>query len=145
MANAAGVDDPRDHSGADDQSSAPSTAKTIGRFIAGWLLGYLISCVSSILFFILGHISPHKPATTGVMWFTALYGIFFAVIGAVAGASLLRRHALNIGAAIALTIAAMAMWSWWASPNDAHWSNAIAILLMAPAAQFGALFRRSDD
>ena len=127
------------------QPPRTSAARAIGLCIAGWLVGYLISCISSILFFVLGHIAPHKPASTGVMWATAIYGIVFAVIGAVAGASFYRRQALGIGAAIALTIVAAAMWSWWAAPNDAHWTQAIAILLMAPAAQFGALFRRSDD
>jgi hypothetical protein len=29
-------------------------------------------------------------------------------------------------------------------PDHAHWSQMIAIFLMAPAAQFGALFRRED-
>jgi len=127
------------------RAAASSVAKTVGFCIAGWLAGYLISCVSSILLFVLGHISPATPASTGVMWFTAIYGIVFAVIGAVAGASFYRRQALGIGAAIAATIGAVAMWSWYSTPTHAHWTQAIAILLMAPAAQFGALFRRSDD
>jgi len=138
MENAAGSDNLQ-------PPPAGSLARAIGLCVAGWLTGYLISCISSILFFVLGHIAPHKPASTGVMWATAIYGIVFAVIGAVVGASFYRRQALGIGAAIALTIVAAAMWSWWAAPNDANWTQAIAILLMAPAAQFGALFRRSDD
>ena len=118
--------------------------KVIGRCIAGWLAGYLISLLSSILFFLLLHISPQQPASAGVLWATALYGIFFAALGAIVGASFCRPQALGIGAAIAATIAGMSMWAWFASPNAAHWSQAIAILLMAPAAQFAALFRRLD-
>ena len=120
------------------------TLKTAGLCVAGWLVGYFISCISSILFFIVGHISPAKPASTTVMWITAIYGIVFAVIGAIVGANFARRYALGIGASIALTIGAVALWSWYSTPDHAHWSHLIAILLMAPAAQFGALFRRLD-
>ena len=118
--------------------------KTAGLSVLGWLVGYLISCISSILFFIVGHISPAKPASATVMWITAIYGIVFAVIGAIVGANFCRRFALGIGAAIALTIGAVALWSWYTTPDHAHWTHLIAILLMAPAAQFGALFRRLD-
>ena len=121
------------------------TLKTIGLCVAGWVVGYLISSISSVLFFVIGHIPPHQPASTGVMWATAIYGIVFSVIAAVAGASFSRRNALGIGAAIALTIGVAGMVSWYLSPNDAHWSQVIAIFLMAPAAQFGSLFRRSTD
>jgi len=120
------------------------TLKTVGLGVLGWLVGYLISCISSILFFIIGHISPAKPASATVMWITAIYGIVFAVIGAVVGANFCRRFALGIGAAIALTIGAVALWSWYSTPDHAHSTQSIAILLMAPAAQFGALFRRLD-
>ncbi len=120
------------------------TPKTVGLCLLGWLVGYLISCISSILFFIVGHISPAKPASTTIMWITAIYGIVFAVIGAVVGANFCRRFALGIGAAVALTIGAVALWSWYSTPGHAHWTQLIAILLMAPAAQFGALFRRLD-
>ena len=126
-----------------DQTS--STARTIGLCIAGWLVGYLISMVSSILFFLIGHIPPHRPASTTVIWITAIYGIVFAVLGSIVGASFSRLHALGIGAAIAFTIGLVGIWSWYSTPTDAHWSQAIAILLMAPAAQFGALFRRVAD
>jgi hypothetical protein len=132
----------------DSMQPAPaprSVVKTIGLCVAGWLVGYLISCVSSILFFQLSHIAPHKAASTGVMWGTVIYGIVFAVIGATVGASFSRRNALGIGAAIALTIGVVAMWSWYLTPDQSHWTQVVAIFLMAPAAQFGSLFRRLDD
>lgn len=122
-----------------------SALRTFGRCVAGWLIGYLISCISSILFFVLSRIPPHQPASTGVMWATAIYGIVFAAIAAVAGASFSRNNAIGIGAAIALTICMVALWSWYETPDQAHWSQVIAIFLMAPAAQFGSLFRRSTD
>jgi hypothetical protein len=130
-----------------DVEAAPkgSTAKSIGLAIAGWFVGYLISVISSILFFMVGRIPPHRPASTMVMWATAIYGIVFSVFASAVGASFCRRYALGIGAAIALTIGAAGMWSWYVTPDQAHWSQAIAILLMAPAAQFGSLSRRLTD
>ena len=122
-----------------------STLRTFVRCVAGWLIGYLISAVSSVLLFLIGHIPPEKPASTAVTWFTAIYGTVFAVIGAAVGASFSRRNALGIGAAIALTIGVIAMWSWYSTPDHSHWTHLIAILLMAPAAQFGSLTRRLSD
>ena len=139
---------PSTHDRFDSMQPEPApgmTLKTIGLCVAGWVVGYLISSVSSVLFFVVGHIPPHQLASTGVMWATAIYGVVFAVIAAVVGASFSRKNALGIGAAIALTIGVAGMVSWYLSPNDAHWSQVIAIFLMAPAAQFGALFRRSTD
>src|SRR3954470_17504268 len=120
MANEAGFnEDSTDESGR-------VTPKIIGLSVLGWLVGYLISCISSILFFLVGHISPAKPASATVMWITAIYGIVFAVIGAVVGANFCRRFALGIGAAIALTIGAVALWSWYTTPDHAHWTHLIA-------------------
>jgi hypothetical protein len=138
---------PSPHDRFDDMQPEPAPGKllrTLALCALGWLTGYLISLVSSILFFLIAHIQPHQPASTAVMWLTAIYGILFAVIGAIVGASFSRRNSIGIGAAIALTIGVVAMWSWYASPTDSHWSHAIAILLMAPAAQFAALTRRVD-
>jgi hypothetical protein len=122
-----------------------SVARTVGRCVAGWIVGYLISAVSSVLLFVVGRIPPEKPASTAVTWFTAIYGIVFAVIGAAVGASFSRKNALGIGAAIALTIGVVAMWSWYSTPDHSHWTHLIAIFLMAPAAQFGSLTRRLTD
>jgi hypothetical protein len=129
----------------DAAAAESSTAKTIARCAAGWLAGYLISCISSILLFTVGRIPPHELASMPVMWGTAIYGVVFAVIGAAVGASFSRRNALGIGASIALTIGVVALWSWWATPEDSHWTQLIAIFLMAPAAQFGSLSRRLTD
>jgi xanthine/uracil permease len=119
-----------------------SRLKTIGRCVSGWLVGYLISCVSSVLFFVVGHIPPEKAASTAITWVTAIYGIVFAILASVVGASFSRRHALGIGAAIGGTIAAVAFWSDSVTPDHAHWTQLIAIFLMAPAAILGSLFRR---
>ncbi len=121
-----------------------STMKVVGRCVAGWLVGYLVSFVSSILYFVLSRIPAHAPASSKIMVLTAVYGVFFAALGAWVGAGFWRPQALGIGAAIAATIGIVAMWSWYRTPQDAHWTQAIAILLMASAAQFASLFRRED-
>jgi hypothetical protein len=119
--------------------------RALGFSAVGWLAGYLISLVSWILFFTVGHIVPEKPASTGVMWAAAIYGVVFAVIGAMVGASFSRRNAIGIGAAIALTIGAVSLWSWYSTPHAEHWAEAISLFLMAPAAQFGSLAQRLTD
>jgi len=113
--------------------------------VAGWVVGYLISAVTSILYFVLLKISPEQAASTKVMVLTALYGMAFAALGSFVGARFWRPQALGIGAAIAATIAVVALWSASETPNAEHWTQIVAVLLMAPAAQFGAFFSRSDD
>ena len=139
MANPAGFDDPG------NSPSSGSPARTIGLCISGWIVGYLVSAASSFAYFQIAHISPEMEASTSVVVWTAIYGVVCSVLAAMIGASFCRRFALGIGAAIAATTAAMAMWSWYETPTHAHWSQTIAVLLMAPAAQFAAIFRRSDD
>ena len=119
--------------------------KVAALWVAGWVVGYLISAVTSILWFVVLKISPEQKASTTVMVLTALYGMVFAAVGSLIGARFRRRQALGIGAAIAATIAIMALWSASETPNAEHWTQMVAVLLMAPAAQFGAFFSRSDD
>ncbi len=122
-----------------------SRVKAAARCVAGWVVGYLISAVSSILYFVLLKISPQQKASGKVMVLTALFGMAFAALGAAVGARFWRAQALGIGAAIAATIAIVALWSASETPNAEHWTQMVAVLLMAPAAQFGAFFSRSDD
>jgi hypothetical protein len=122
-----------------------SKVKAAARCVAGWLVGYLISAGTSILYFVVLKISPEVDASTKVKVLTALYGMVFAALGALVGARFWRPQALGIGAAIAATIAVVALWSAAETPNAEHWTQIVAVLLMAPAAQFGAFFSRSDD
>jgi hypothetical protein len=128
-----------------DPVTKPSVIKTAALCVAGWFVGYLFSAVSSILFFRLGRIDPEISASSSVVWVTAIYGVVVSALAAIIGASFSRRNALGIGAAISLTTGAAGLWSWYVTPAHAHWTQLIAIFLMAPAAQFGALFRRETD
>jgi hypothetical protein len=138
------MDEARESTEQVGENAKRATLRTALRCVAGWFIGYLISVVSSILLFTLSGIDPEKPATTPVMAGVAFYGVIFSIIGAVVGANFSRKNALGIGASIALTTGAIALWSWSQTPMHAHWTQTLAIFLMAPAAQFGALFRRLD-
>lgn len=118
--------------------------KIAAKCLGGWLSGSVIAGCYLSFFLRFAHASAQQPASAGTIWATAIAGVFFAVVASLVGSSFYRRQALGIGAAIAATIAAFSMWSWYATPNAAHWLQAIAVLLMAPAAQFAALARRED-
>jgi hypothetical protein len=108
----------------------------------GWFCGYLVSLASSILLFSLTGIEPGKPPSVWVLSGVSFYCIVFGGIGGSIGSSFSSRHALPIGVAIALTHIAMAARNWHAAPGRSHWTELIAILLIAPAALFGAFLRR---
>jgi len=115
---------------------------TTTRCLAGWFLGYLVSLVSSIVLFMFGNIPPHEPTTTGKFVLVAIYGVFFAVLAGWIGAGFSRENARGIGTAIAFTILVIAVWAWTETPLHVHWSQSIAILLMAPSAFVGGWLRR---
>jgi hypothetical protein len=137
-------------SGVDDKAlpkagTVGSILLTAVRCVAGWFVGYLVSAVSSILLFTLAHIPPEQPASIPVMCGVAVYGIVFSMIGVFLGASFSRRHALGIGVSITVTTWAMAWWSWHETPGHSHWTQLVAIVLMAPAALFAGFLRQTAD
>jgi hypothetical protein len=109
------------------------------RAIAGTLVGYLISLSWSLAwFFKLTHHDPWLPASPGYIAVTALLGIVISGIAGYAGAAIARGWERGAGEAIAILIMVMCEWSWWESPGQSHWSQAVAIFLMGPAALLGA-------
>jgi len=118
--------------------------KIAGLWVAGWLTGSLIPLLVYFLFFRLSNAVSGHTVSPGRVWAMAICGVLTAVLGSIAGASFYRQQALGIGAGIAATIAAVSMLTWYTTPNAAHWPQAVAVLLMAPAAQFAALARRVD-
>jgi len=125
----------------DANPNRPPVLKIAGRFVVGWLAGSLISLSYSQYF---AWFLSIDTASTPKLWGVAIGAVLFAAAGALAGATAYRPQALNIGAAIAATIAAVNVWSWFATPQRSHWAEAVAVFLMAPAAQFAALTRRED-
>jgi len=110
----------------------------------GWFFGYLISLASSLALFQLFHHPSYLPASVGYMTFTAIYGILFAILAGMVGGSICRVHAHGVGIAIGLTIAILAIYSWY-SDSGSHWSQGIALVFMAPAAWLGGWLRRIPD
>ncbi|HTJ29973.1 MAG TPA: hypothetical protein VL346_05715 [Acidobacteriaceae bacterium] len=132
----------------DDQDAVSEgrqpVGKVIGLCLCGWLAGSILPLAGLVLCLHLWRAVAQQPASTGMIWAAAIAGVLLAIVGSWIGASFYRPQALGIGASIAATLAAFSMWSWYTTPTAAHWLQAIAVLLMAPAAQFAAIFRRTD-
>jgi len=103
--------------------------------IAGFLLGYLISGVSSFVLFMAAHRDPHRPAPAAFIVFAAVYGMGFAFFGGWVAAKIGRR---TTGTAVGVAIAVVSVWSAWLDSANSHWSQWVGVLLMAPAAVIGA-------
>jgi hypothetical protein len=103
--------------------------------IAGFLLGYLISGVSSFVLFMASHHDPHQPAPTAFIVFAAIYGMAFAFFGGWVAAKIGGR---TTGTAVGVAIAVLSVWSAGLDHVGSHWSQWVAVLLMAPAAVIGA-------
>ncbi len=109
------------------------------RAIAGTLAGYLIFVMSSLAwFFKVTHHDPWLPASAVYMGATALAGIAFSVIAGYAGAAIAQGSERGAGQALGIIILVTCEWSWWESPGQSHWFQAVAIFLMGPAAMLGA-------
>ena len=107
--------------------------------IAGTLVGSLVSLLSSMVwFFNLTHHDPWLPASPVYIAATALFGVVLSGVGGCAGAVIARGSERGAGEAVAAITLLLAAWSWWESPGQAHWSQPIAIFLMAPAAVLGS-------
>jgi hypothetical protein len=105
--------------------------------IAGFLLGYLISGVSSFLLFTVSRHAPHQPASPPFISFAAIYGVAFAFFGGWVAAKI---GGHSSGVAVGIIIAVMSVFSAWYDHAGSHWSQWVAVLLMAPAAVIGANF-----
>jgi hypothetical protein len=110
------------------------------RHILGFLAGYLISLVTSILLFRVSGHDPGRPASASFMFFTAIYGIAFAFLGGWVAA---RIGNFSTGCAVAIMIALLSIFSFVTDIGASHWAQAVSIFLMAPAAVAGAWKRRS--
>jgi hypothetical protein len=107
--------------------------------ILGFLAGYLISLVSSILLFRLSSHDPGRPASVGFMLLTAIYGVAFAFLGGWVAARIGR---FSTGCAVGVMIAVLSLFSLFTDIGASHWAQMVSFFLMAPAAVAGAWTRR---
>ena len=107
------------------------------------LAGYLIFAGSAVLLFQVTKVDPHSPAAVGFELLTIVYGVAFALLGGFVTGKIARRTDLSCGIALALLIALGATASMIARPGrGALWTQAVALLLFAPASLAGDWIRR---
>jgi hypothetical protein len=110
------------------------------RAVAGFVVGYLISVVSSVAFFQLLHRDPHAAAPVWFIAVTALYGAAFAVLaGFVAVKIAGPGRGQKTGTAVGIAILIVALLSMVMDIRGAHWTQIVAMVFMAPAAGVGGM------
>jgi hypothetical protein len=110
------------------------------RRILGFLAGYSISLVSSILLFRVSGHDPGRPASALFMVFTAIYGIAFAFLGGWIAAHI---GGFSTGCAVGVMIVVLSLFSFVTDIGASHWAQIVSLVLMAPAAVAGAWRRRA--
>ena len=107
--------------------------------VTGSLAGYLVSATLSVLwFYTFTHHDPSLPASIAYMAVSSVYGVAISMLAGFTGAAIARGSERIAGQAVALLTLLVAIWSWWETPEHAHWSHVVAIVLMGPAAILGA-------
>jgi hypothetical protein len=110
------------------------------RTAIGIIVGDLIFIGSAGLLFYLSRVDPHGPASLGFMAFSIAYGVGFALVAGFVAGLISRRRDLITGMILTLIIAVPALISMVTSPG-ALWSQASALVLMAPAGLVGDWIR----
>ena len=105
--------------------------------------GYLIFGVSAALLFAVTGQDPHVMPGAAFLVLSIAYGMVFAGIGGYAAAAFAPRRPVLHAAIVAGIIAVGATASLLAKPGaGAIWSEAAALVLMAPCAVIGGILRR---
>ena len=112
------------------------------RSFTGVVVGYLLFAVSALALFRVSGRDPHQEQDLGFTVLSVVWGMAFAGAGGyVAGAIAGRRPRLH-GGVVAVILALGATASILAQPGrGSRWSQAAAIVLMAPAAFVGGVVR----
>jgi hypothetical protein len=112
------------------------------RSVAAVFVGYLVFALSAFAFFQATGQEPHQVGTMSVMVGSAAFGMAFALLGGYLAAWLAGRQPMKHGIAVAVVLAVGALASLLSTVGKgAVWSQAAALVLMAPSAAFGGWLR----
>jgi hypothetical protein len=111
--------------------------RSIGAVISGWLF---FAIATGALFAVTGR-KPHDPQDAPFVVLSIVYGAIFACLGGFLAATIGGRAPVRHGAAMAVLLTAIALASALSDRRGNPWSQAGAILIMAPAAWLGGVLR----
>jgi len=119
---------------------------TLLRSALAVIVGYAIFAVSAGALFHLTGQPPHGEATVPFMVGATLYGIAFALLGGYVSGWIAGRRPFTHGLIVAGLLALGAGASLIATTGQGHiWSQAAALIAMAPAAALGGYLRGRFD
>jgi hypothetical protein len=114
----------------------------MARSVLAVIVGYLIFALSAFAFFQISGQRPQQAAPMPIMLGSIAFGMVFALLGGYVAAWLAQRRPLAHGVAVAAVLALGAAISLLSTlGKGAIWSQAAALMLMAPCAVFGGWLR----
>jgi peptidoglycan/LPS O-acetylase OafA/YrhL len=106
------------------------------------LTGYLVFGISPAVLFQLTHADPHQQSGAAFMIGSTIYGVVFAIAAGYTAARIAGKKELVNAGVVAGIIALLALISIFAQPGlPSYWTQAAAVILMAPAAFLGGWLR----
>jgi hypothetical protein len=114
----------------------------IARSVFSVILGYLVFALSAFAFFLISGQPPHQEAPTSVMLGSIAVGLSGAFAGGFLAAVLAGRRPLAHAVAVAMVMAAGAIFSLISTlGRGAIWTQLSALGVMVPAAVMGGIVR----
>ncbi|MCB0495858.1 MAG: hypothetical protein KDC79_06960 [Cyclobacteriaceae bacterium] len=108
------------------------------RKILSIISGYAIFVLTSIALFRISGQNPHADPTIWFAVFTLIYGVFSSFIAGFLTRLIAKTTDLKINYVLALIIAGFATFSLFKTEGN-HWTQLLAIFILAPASIFGGL------
>ena len=109
------------------------------RSIGAVIAGYFVFAASAVLLFQLSGQEPHADAPVTFEIASVVWGAVFAMVAGWLAAHISVRRPRTHAAAVGALIALGALGSLAMRPADAIWSQAAALLVMAPCAWLGGV------
>jgi zinc transporter ZupT len=110
--------------------------------VLGFITGYAIFAVASLVLFKLSGHDPHQKATNTFILLTAIYGAVFSFLSGLVTPLLAKAKALTLNYILAIIIAGFALFSLLYSEGS-HWTQVLTIIIFAPVSLLGGLFYKN--